>query len=77
MRCAVALLILVFAACNKTPVSQSQSQAASPGQVLASDEPRLSTDSPVEFLIRSAATDFHVHRPPVVERFRDVRLGTL
>jgi hypothetical protein len=28
-----------------------------------------------EFLLRSAATDFHAHRPPVVERFRDVRFG--
>jgi hypothetical protein len=29
----------------------------------------------MEFLLRSAANDFHVHRPPVVERFRDVRFG--
>jgi hypothetical protein len=29
----------------------------------------------MEFLLRSAATDFHAHRPPIVERFRDVRFG--
>jgi len=34
-----------------------------------------STDSPMEFLLSSAATDFHAHRPPVVERFREVRFG--
>jgi hypothetical protein len=29
----------------------------------------------VEFLLTSAATDFHTHRPPVPVRFRDVRSG--
>ena len=75
MRFVIALLTLVLAACSTTPVSQSQSQAASPGQGLASEEPKPSTDSPMEFLLRSAATDFHAHRQPVVERFRDVRFG--
>ena len=75
MRFVIALLTIVFTACSTTPVSKSQSQAASPGQGLASEEPKPSTDSPMEFLLRSAATDFHAHRPPVVERFRDVRFG--
>ena len=77
MRIAIALLTLVFAACNRTPVSNSQSQTASPGQGLASEKPTPSTDSPMEFLLRSAATDFRVHRPPVIERFRNVRFGHL
>lgn len=29
----------------------------------------------MEFLLTSAATDFHVHRPPDVARFRNVRFG--
>jgi hypothetical protein len=29
----------------------------------------------VEFLLTSAATDFHTHRPPDPARFRDVRVG--
>jgi hypothetical protein len=29
----------------------------------------------VEFLITSAAADFHTHRPPDPVRFRDVRIG--
>jgi len=75
MRLVIALLTLVFAACSTTQVSKSQSQAASSGQGLASVEPKPSADSPMEFLLRSAATDFHAHRPPVVERFRNVRFG--
>src|SRR5580765_5062175 len=75
MRFVIALLTLVFTARSTPPVSKSQSQAASPGQGLASEEPKPSTDSPMEFLIRSAATDFHAHRPPIIERFRDVRFG--
>src|SRR3954468_6926094 len=75
MRFVIVLLTLVFAACSTTPVSKTHSQPPSPGQGLASQEPKPSTDSPMEFLLKSAATDFHVHRPPVVERFRDVRFG--
>jgi hypothetical protein len=29
----------------------------------------------MEFLLRSAATDFRAHQPPVVENFRHVRFG--
>ena len=54
---------------------ESQSQAASPTQGLTSQEPNSSTQTPMEFLLRSAATDFHVHQPSVVERFRRVRFG--
>jgi hypothetical protein len=71
----IALFTLVFAACSTTPVSKSQFQPAGPRQGLALEEPKPSTDSPVEFLLKSAATDFHAHRPPAVERFRDVRFG--
>jgi hypothetical protein len=75
MRFVIALLTLVFAACSTTPVSQSQSRAASPGQGLGSEGSKPSTDSPMEFLLGSAATDFHAHHPPFVKRFRDVRFG--
>jgi len=75
MRLVIALLTLVLAACSMTPTSDSQSQTARPGQEPASEESKPSTDSPMEFLLRSAATDFHVHRPPVVEHFRNVRFG--
>jgi len=75
MRLVIALLTLVLAACSMTPTSDSQSQTARPGRGPASEESKPSTDSPMEFLLRSAATDFHVHRPPVIEHFRNVRFG--
>jgi len=76
LRNIVALLAtLVFAACSTPPVSRSQSQAASPGQAVASEGQKPSTDSVVEFLLTASATDFHTHRPPDVARFRDVRFG--
>jgi len=75
MRFVIALVTLAFAVCSTIPVSKGQSQAASPSPGPASAEPKPSTDSPMEFLLRSAATDFHVHRPPDVERFRHVRFG--
>lgn len=33
------------------------------------------TDAPSEFLLTSAAADFHAHRPPYPAQFRDVRIG--
>jgi hypothetical protein len=74
MRLVIALLTVVFAACTTAPVSKSQSQVAGPSQAPAA-ESKPSTDSPMEFLLKSPATDFHAHRPPVVEHFRDVRFG--
>ena len=76
MRSLVTLFaILVFVSCSTTPAPRSQSEAANSGSVLPSNGQKASTDSPMEFLLRSAATDFHAHRPPVVERVRDVRFG--
>ena len=76
MRYVVALLVaLMLAACNRTPVSRNPSQAASPGPVVAPEGQKALTDSPLEFLLTAAATDFHAHRPPFPARFRDVRFG--
>jgi hypothetical protein len=58
---AVLLVTLVLAGCNKTPVKSNQTQSVSP--------------TVVEFLLTSAATDFHTHRPPDPVRFREVRIG--
>ena len=66
---------LVFVACSTTPVNRSQSQAASPGQVLASEGQKTSIDQPVEFLLAAAANDFHTHRLLYPTRFRRVRIG--
>jgi hypothetical protein len=58
---AVLFATLVLAACGTAPVTRKDSQAASPAVV--------------QFLLASAATDFHTHRPPDPVRFRDVRIG--
>jgi hypothetical protein len=62
MRYPTALLVtLVLAACNKVPVTRSNSEQESPAVV--------------QFLLTSAATDFHTHGPPGPVRFREVRVG--
>ena len=58
---AVVFVILALAACSAAPAARSESAAP--------------IDPVVQFLITSAATDFHTHRPPDPVRFRDVRVG--
>ena len=55
---AVLFATLVLAGCKKAPVTRGGSQAVSP--------------TVVEFLLTSAVTDLHTHRPPDPIRFRDV-----
>ncbi len=71
---AVLFATLVLAACSTAPATRSESQAVSPTQVLAPELQRSSLDPVVQFLLTSAATDFHTH-PPSAIRFRDVRIG--
>jgi len=67
MRSLVALLTtFVLVACSTAPATRDQS-----------NPPNTSMNSAVEFLLTSAATDFHAHRPPYPVRFRDVRSGYL
>lgn len=72
----ILLVTLVFAVSGATPVSRRQSQAQPPSaaSAVASQGQETSTDS-LEFLLTSSATDFQAHRPPVVDRFRNVRFG--
>jgi hypothetical protein len=65
MRSIVALLATVVClACStgQRPAAPSQLQ-------------RASIDPSVEFLLASAAADFHAHRPPYPARFREVHSG--
>jgi len=54
--------LLILAACHTAPGTNSESRAP---------------DSIVDFLLTSAATDFHAHRPPDPVRFRVVRIGRM
>jgi hypothetical protein len=67
----------VLAACSTTPATHNEFPAASPAHVLAAEPDKALVDSIVQFLLTTAATDFHNHRPPDPVRFRDVRLGHL
>src|SRR4051812_3486519 len=76
MRCLAALWATVLlASCSPDRGDRSQSQAASPAPVNTSQAQRAPIDPPVQFLLASAANDFHAHRPPYPKRFRDVRVG--
>ena len=75
MRYLAVLFALVLAACSTAPVTRSGSPAVSPTQVLTPEPQKAAIDSVVQFLLTSAATDFHTHRPPDPVRFRDVRIG--
>jgi hypothetical protein len=66
---------LVLAACSTAPVTRNESQTASPTQVPTPELQKESIDSVVQFLLTSAATDFHTHVRSDSVRFRDVRLG--
>lgn len=73
----ILLAALVLAACSKSPVQHSESQAVNrPTQVPTSEQQKTSSlDSVEQFLLTSAATDFRTHGPPNPVRFRAVRLG--
>jgi hypothetical protein len=61
MRCVAAfLLILALVGCGSTQATRRQPTPQ---------------DAPVDFLLTSAASDFHTHGQLRPERFRDVRVG--
>ncbi len=65
MRSLVALLTtFVLVACSTAPAARDQSCPQN-----------ASLDPAVEFLLTSAATDFHTHRSSYPARFRNVRSG--
>jgi len=75
MRHSVVLLttIVVVVSCGISRVARAQSQAGA-DQKIASGEQKTSTKPPLEYLLDSAAADFHSH-PPHPARFRHVRFG--
>ena len=74
---AVILATLFLAACGTGPVTRNESPAASPTQAPAPEPQKASTDQVEQFLVTSAATDFHTHGPSGPLRFHNVRIGHL
>ena len=72
---AVLFATLVLAACSTPPVTRTGSQTASPTQVPSPEHQKGAIDPVEQFLLTSAAADFHAHPPPGPVRFRDVRIG--
>ena len=67
--------MLILTSCSKAPATTSnQVPSASPIQA-ASPEKQKAPDSIVQFLLSSAATDFHEHGPAGPLQFRDIRVG--
>jgi hypothetical protein len=60
----VLLSTFVLVACSTRPADRG-----------LSDPEKASADPAIEFLLTSASTDFHTHRPPDPTGFRDVRSG--
>ena len=71
---AILIATFVLAACSTTPVTQSESRPVSSSQVPAPEPQNARIDSVVQFLLTSAATDFHTHGPSHILRFRDVHI---
>lgn len=69
MRYLPIMLALGLVIVNTAPVMAGGSPAA--------EAPKGSDDSVADFLLTSAATDFHDHRPPGLQQFRKVRVGHL
>lgn len=69
------LAIFVLAASSTAQVTRTDSPAVNPPRAVAPKQQNASLDSVVQFLLTSAAADFHAHRPPDPVRFRNVRVG--
>lgn len=72
---AVPFAALALAACSTTLVTRSEPKGAGHAHGLATEMQDASTDAALQFLLTSAAADFHVHRASDPVRFRDVRFG--
>lgn len=74
---AVVLATLILTACNTAPSMRTESPAPSPTVVIVPQQQETSLDSVVEFLLTSAAKDFHDNGPSGPLRFREVHVGHL
>jgi len=74
---AIIVAALVLSAGNSGPGVRHQAQTVSSTLVSVPVPQKTAADSLVEFLLTSAAADFHAHRPTDSVRFRNVHVGYL
>lgn len=74
---AVLFVAVLFATCCIAQVPNPQSRAESSGLRTTQESQKASADSVVDFLLTSAANDFHAHGPDHIVGFRDVRVGRI
>ncbi len=72
---AVLLVTLVLSGCARGPAERQGQALPIHDSTAAVGDDQAAPDSTVQFLLATAATDFHEHRPPDPARFRDVRVG--
>ena len=63
---AILFATFILIACNTTPDKHGESISLTHAQ-----------DSILQYLLKAAASDFYIHRPPYLVRIRDVRMGQL
>jgi hypothetical protein len=67
--------ILVLIACKANSIPQSQTEVLRPVQASSQEPQKESKDTPLQFLLTAAATDFHTHSQSHVIHFRKVHFG--
>jgi len=67
--------IIVLVGCKTNSVPRIQSETSRPAQAPAQERQKASTDTPLQFLLNAAATDFHAQHAPHTIHFQTVRVG--
>jgi hypothetical protein len=67
--------IFLLIACNTNVIPPNQSNELRTVQTPAPEQQKASTDTPLQFLLTAAATDFHAQHPSHTVHFRKVHFG--
>lgn len=67
--------IFVIMACKANSIARSQIEVLRPVQTTSHEQQKESKDTPLQFLLNAAATDFHIQHPSHTIRFRNVHIG--
>lgn len=71
----VLIAVMTFAVCNNSQAFQTKIRDVNSSNRNAHTLQQTSIDTVVQYLLTSAASDFHAHGPANIIRFRQVRFG--